>query len=170
VTYPGAGPSICDKIFRVTPGVGAGWLPSADASVAINSVIPQIAHAAKLEKPRLVSMTTTSQSLSPPSTNRAITQQDASKVCLTASVHDVTSIDARTSRIEKYTQQYWGSKASVPFLGDHRIVDSRALWHAEFSAQDIADAGRIRARTNRPAPFQRAMKPTLLAAPSPPSD
>ena len=48
VTYPRAGPSICDKIFRVTPGVAAGWVPSADASVAINSVIPQIAHAPKL--------------------------------------------------------------------------------------------------------------------------
>src|SRR5262249_29909346 len=91
----------------------------------------------KLEKPRLVSMTT-SQSLSPPSINRAITQQDASKVCLTASVHDVTSIDARTSRIEKCHSS---------------AITGLALWHAEFSAQDIADAGRIRARTNRPAPF-----------------
>ena len=44
--------------------VAAGWVPWADASVAINSVIPHIAHAAKFEKPRLVSMTT-SQSLSP---------------------------------------------------------------------------------------------------------
>jgi hypothetical protein len=45
---------------------------------------------------------------------------------LTGSVHDVTSINARTSQIEKYTQQYYGSKASAPFVGDHRIVDNRA--------------------------------------------
>ena len=46
------------------------------------------------------------------------------KVCLTGLVHDVTN--ARTSQIEKYTQQYYGSKASAPFVGDHRIVDNRA--------------------------------------------
>jgi hypothetical protein len=57
VTYPDAGPSICDKIFRVTPGVAAGCVPCADASVATNSVIPQIAHDAKPVNPRLVSMT-----------------------------------------------------------------------------------------------------------------
>jgi len=27
VTYPGVGPSVCDRIFRVTPGVVAGGVP-----------------------------------------------------------------------------------------------------------------------------------------------
>ncbi len=40
VTYPGVGPSVCDRTFRVTPGVVAGgvW---AEASVAINPVSEQ---------------------------------------------------------------------------------------------------------------------------------
>src|SRR6516165_2733550 len=58
VTYPGAGPSICDKIFRVTPGVVAGGVPWADTSVATKSVIPQIAHDATAANPRRVSMAT----------------------------------------------------------------------------------------------------------------
>src|SRR5262245_27047699 len=56
VTKPGVGPSVCDKIFRVTPAVAAGGVPWADASVAMNSVIPQIAHDAKPANPRRVSM------------------------------------------------------------------------------------------------------------------
>jgi hypothetical protein len=56
-TFPGAGPSACDKIFRVTPPLAAGGAPWADAAVATNSVIPQIAHDAKPANPRRVSMT-----------------------------------------------------------------------------------------------------------------
>jgi hypothetical protein len=51
------GPSACDKIFRVTPPLAAGGVPWADAAVATNSVIPQIAHEAKPANPRRVSMT-----------------------------------------------------------------------------------------------------------------
>src|ERR1700722_5214647 len=69
VTYPGAGPSLCDKIFRETPGVVAGGVvPCADASVAINPVTAQIAQDATPAKPRRVSMTdlpVVSGSLSP---------------------------------------------------------------------------------------------------------
>jgi hypothetical protein len=36
--------------------VVAGWVPWAEASVAINSVIPQIAHDAKPANPRRVSI------------------------------------------------------------------------------------------------------------------
>jgi len=50
------GPSVCDKIFRVTPDVAAGGAPCADASLAMNSVSPQIAHDAKPANPRRVSM------------------------------------------------------------------------------------------------------------------
>jgi hypothetical protein len=45
------------KIFRVTPPLAAGGAPWADAEVATNSVIPQIAHEAKPANPRRVSMT-----------------------------------------------------------------------------------------------------------------
>jgi hypothetical protein len=95
---------------------------SLEASVAINSLIPQIAHVAKLEKPRLVSMTTSEYLYRH---QDAITQQNASKACLTGSVHDVTTINARTSAIEEYTQ-YWGSNASALFVCDHRVIDNRA--------------------------------------------
>ena len=44
--------------FRVTPGVTAGGVSSADASVAMNPVTAQIAQDAKPAKPRRVSMTT----------------------------------------------------------------------------------------------------------------
>jgi hypothetical protein len=57
VTYPGAGPSVCDKIFRVTPGVAAGGV-CADASVAANPVMEQSAQDATPAKPRRVSMMT----------------------------------------------------------------------------------------------------------------
>src|SRR4029077_10878356 len=52
VTYPGVGPSVCKKIFRVTPGVAAVGVPCADASVAINPVTAQIAHDATPAKSR----------------------------------------------------------------------------------------------------------------------
>jgi hypothetical protein len=59
VTYPGIGPSICDNIFRVRPGVTGGEAPSAaDASLATNPVTAQIAQDAKPAKPRRVSMMT----------------------------------------------------------------------------------------------------------------
>src|ERR1700677_3121943 len=57
VTYPGDGPSLCDRILRDTPGVAAGGAPSAaDASVAMNPVSAQIAQDATLAKSRRVSM------------------------------------------------------------------------------------------------------------------
>jgi len=55
VTYPGVGPLVCDKIFRVTPGVAAGAVPCADASVAMNPVTVQIAQDAIPAKSRRVS-------------------------------------------------------------------------------------------------------------------
>src|ERR1700761_3466246 len=57
VTYPGDGPSFCDRIFRETPGVVAGGASSADASVAIKPATAQIAQDATPAKPRRVSMT-----------------------------------------------------------------------------------------------------------------
>src|SRR5216683_3134975 len=57
VTYPGVGPSVCDRIFRVTPGVVAGVVPCADASVAMNPVTAQSAQDAIPAKSRRVSMT-----------------------------------------------------------------------------------------------------------------
>src|ERR1700733_5762101 len=56
VTYPGAGPSLCERIFRLTPGVAAGGVVCADASVAANSVIAQSAQDAIPAKSRRVSM------------------------------------------------------------------------------------------------------------------
>src|SRR5450631_2078395 len=56
VTYPGVGPSVCDRIFRVTPGVVAGVVPCADASVAMNPVTAQSAQDAIPAKSRRVSM------------------------------------------------------------------------------------------------------------------
>ena len=51
------GPSICDKIFRVGPGISAGGAPSAaEASVAANPVIAQSAQDATPAKPLRVSM------------------------------------------------------------------------------------------------------------------
>src|SRR3984893_16720541 len=55
VTYPGVGPSVCKKIFRVTPGVAAGGVPCANASVAINPVTAQIVQDANPAKSRRVS-------------------------------------------------------------------------------------------------------------------
>src|ERR1044072_597474 len=52
-SYPAAGPSVLARMFRVTPPAGAA--PCADASVAMNPVIAQIAQDAK---PRRVSMVT----------------------------------------------------------------------------------------------------------------
>src|SRR5450755_4036330 len=57
VTYPGVGPSVCDRIFRVTPGVVAGVVACADASVAMNPVTAQSAQDAIPAKSRRVSMT-----------------------------------------------------------------------------------------------------------------
>src|ERR1700687_606622 len=51
----GIGPSVCDRIFRVTPGVVAGGAPWAETSVAMNPAAAQIAQPAK---PRRVSMMT----------------------------------------------------------------------------------------------------------------
>jgi hypothetical protein len=56
VTYPGAGPSVCDNIFRATPGVAAGGAVCADASVARNPVTAQSAQDATPAKSRRVSM------------------------------------------------------------------------------------------------------------------
>jgi len=51
--------SICDNVFRVTPGTAAGGAPSAaDASLATNPATAQIAQDAKPVKPRRVSMMT----------------------------------------------------------------------------------------------------------------
>jgi hypothetical protein len=47
VTYPGTGPSICDRIFRVPPAVAAGGPLSAEASVAEKPVAAHIAPVAK---------------------------------------------------------------------------------------------------------------------------
>src|SRR4030088_3752402 len=58
VTYPGVGPSVCDKTFRVTPGVAAGGVVCADASVATKPVTAQSAQDAIPAKSRRVSMTT----------------------------------------------------------------------------------------------------------------
>jgi hypothetical protein len=54
---PGIGPSICERIVRLTPGT-AGGAPCADASDAMNPVTAQIAQDAKPVKPLRVSMTT----------------------------------------------------------------------------------------------------------------
>ena len=52
------GPSICDKIFRIGPGITAGGAPSAaEASVATNPVIAQSAQNVTRAKPLRVSMT-----------------------------------------------------------------------------------------------------------------
>jgi hypothetical protein len=58
VTYPGTGPSVCDRILRKTPGVVAGGVVCADASVATNPVSEQSAQDAKPAKFRRVSMAT----------------------------------------------------------------------------------------------------------------
>ena len=57
VTYPGVGPSVCDSTFRVTPGVVAGAVVCADASVAMKPVTAQSAQDAIPAKSRRVSMT-----------------------------------------------------------------------------------------------------------------
>ena len=58
VTYPGIGPSVCDRIFRVTPGVVAGGVVCAEAPAAMNSASPQIAQPATPVKFLRVSMAT----------------------------------------------------------------------------------------------------------------
>src|SRR6516164_7284345 len=60
VTYPGIGPSIWDRKFRLRPGVVApgGGAPCADASVAMKPAAEQIAQVATPAKPRLVNIMT----------------------------------------------------------------------------------------------------------------
>src|SRR5581483_2026785 len=58
VVYPAVGPSVCERIFRVTPGVplvagGGVW---AEASVAMNPVSEQSAQDATVAKSRRESL------------------------------------------------------------------------------------------------------------------
>src|SRR5262245_58037028 len=78
VTYPDIGPSVWDKIFRVTPGVVAGGVVCAEAPVAINSASPQIAQPATPVKYLRVSMAASSRprSIDARATKRSIVDSE----------------------------------------------------------------------------------------------
>src|SRR6185295_12246969 len=64
------GPSVCDRIFRVTPGVVAGGVVCAEASAAMNSASPQIAQPATPVKFLRVSMAISYRPRAPMSGNK----------------------------------------------------------------------------------------------------